>query len=234
MLLVNEIRVSYSLVQVINKVSFRVEEKECITIVGSNGAGKTTVLKTISGLLRSVSGNIEFDSRKIDNFPPYKIPELGIAHVPEGRGIFPEMTVRENLEMGAYLPKAKKRKKESLDRVFHLFPRLKERENQLSQTLSGGEQQMLVIGRGLMLAPKLLMLDEPSLGLAPLLAEVVFENLEEIYRQGVAILLVEQNVYRALTIASRGYVLENGQIVLEGKCKDLLENIYIKTAYLGV
>lgn len=234
MLFVNKIEVSYGSVQVIHGVSFKVEKGECVTIVGSNGAGKTTTLKTISGLLRPISGTIEFEDRKIDHLPPFEVTELGIAHVPEGRGIFPEMTVRENLDLGAYVPSAKKKRKETLDRVFQLFPRLKERQDQLAGTLSGGEQQMLVIGRGLMLEPKLLMLDEPSLGLAPILAEAVFEKLEEIHGQGIATLLVEQNVYRALTLANRGHVLENGHIVLEGNCEDLLKNNYIKTAYLGI
>lgn len=234
MLFVNNIEVSYGSVQVIHKISFKVEKGECVTIVGSNGAGKTTTLKTISGLLRPISGTIEFEDRKIDHLPPFEVTELGIAHVPEGRGIFPEMTVRENLDLGAYVPSAKKKRKETLDRVFLLFPRLKERQDQLAGTLSGGEQQMLVIGRGLMLEPKLLMLDEPSLGLAPILAEAVFEKLEEIHGQGIATLLVEQNVYRALTLANRGHVLENGHIVLEGNCEDLLRNDYIKTAYLGI
>ena len=234
MLSVNNIEVSYGSVQVIHRLSIKVEEGECVTIVGSNGAGKTTTLRTISGLLRPISGTIEFQGQKVDHFPPYEIAKLGIAHVPEGRGIFPQMTVRENLELGAYVPSAKKGRKETLDRVFQLFPRLKERQNQLAVTLSGGEQQMLVIGRGLMLEPKLLMLDEPSLGLAPILAEAVFEKLEEIRGQGIATLLVEQNVYRALTLARRGHVLENGHVVLEGNCEELLTNSYIKTAYLGV
>jgi len=231
---VNDLDVSYGSVQVIHRVSFRVDEGECITIVGSNGAGKTTTLKAISGLLRPFSGSIEFEGRKIDRLPPYEVAELGIAHVPEGRGIFPEMTVRENLELGAYVARARKKRGETLDRVFQLFPRLRERQNQWAETLSGGEQQMLVIGRGLMLEPKLLMLDEPSLGLAPILAEAVFEKLEEIHGQGIATLLVEQNVYRALTLAIRGYVLENGRIALEGASQDLLKNDHIKTAYLGI
>ena len=234
MLSINNIEVSYGSVQVIHRLSLKVEKGECVTIVGSNGAGKTTTLRTISGLLRPLSGTIEFQGQKVDHFPPYEIAKLGIAHVPEGRGIFPQMTVRENLELGAYVPSARKERKETLDRVFQLFPRLKERRNQLAVTLSGGEQQMLVIGRGLMLEPKLLMLDEPSLGLAPILAEAVFEKLEEIRGQGIATLLVEQNVYRALTLAHRGHVLENGHVVLEGECEELLKNKYIKTAYLGV
>ena len=234
MLSVNNIDVSYGSVQVIHRLSFKVEEGECVTIVGSNGAGKTTTLRAISGLLRPVSGTIEFHGEKVDHLPPYEIAKLGIAHVPEGRGIFPQMTVRENLDLGAYVPSAKKERKETLERVFQLFPRLKERHNQPAVTLSGGEQQMLVIGRGLMLEPKLLMLDEPSLGLAPILAEAVFEKLEEIRGQGIATLLVEQNVYRALTLARRGHVLENGRVVLEGNCEELLKNKYIQTAYLGV
>ena len=234
MLSVNNIEVFYGPVQVIHRLSLKVDKGECVTIVGSNGAGKTTTLRTISGLLRPTSGTIEFQGQKVDHSPPYEIAKLGIAHVPEGRGIFPQMTVRENLELGAFVPSAKKMRKETLDHVFQLFPRLKDRRNQLAATLSGGEQQMLVIGRGLMLEPKLLMLDEPSLGLAPIVVETVFEKLQEIHRQGIATLLVEQNVYRALTLARRGHVLENGHVVLEGNCEELLKNRYIKTAYLGV
>jgi len=231
---VNNILVSYGSGQVIKGISFEVGEKECITIVGANGAGKSTILRTISGFLRPLSGSIKFADQRIDDLPPFAITALGIAHVPEGRGIFPEMTVRENLELGAYIPSAKIKRKETLDRVFQLFPRLKERANQLAETLSGGEQQMLVIGRGLMLNPKLLMLDEPSLGLAPILAEAVFEKIGEIHQEGMAILLVEQNVFRALTLASRGYVLENGQIVLKGEGTKLLQDEHIKTYYLGI
>lgn len=234
MLQVIDIVVAYGAVQVIHKISFKVGQGECVTIVGANGAGKSTTLRTISGFLRPLSGGIKFKDRKINSLPPFEIAALGIAHVPEGRGVFPEMTVRENLELGAYIPAAKIKRKQSLERVYDLFPRLKERANQLAETLSGGEQQMLVIGRGLMLDPNLIMLDEPSLGLAPILAETVFNKIKDIHREGIATLLVEQNVYRALTLATRGYVLENGRIVLEGNGSELLQKEYIKKYYLGV
>ncbi|MBI3121047.1 MAG: ATP-binding cassette domain-containing protein, partial [candidate division NC10 bacterium] len=185
-------------------------------------------------LLRPRGGAILFDTNRVDHLPPYEVPALGIAHVPEGRRVLPDMTVEENLELGAYLPGPKARRRESLAWVYGIFPRLAERRRQRAGTLSGGEQQMLAIGRGLMLRPRLLMLDEPSLGLAPLVVEVTFQKIAEVRKEGIAILLVEQNVQRALGLADRGYVLEGGRVVLEGPSQDLLENPHVKVAFLGL
>jgi len=234
MLEVNKINVFYGDLQALWGVSLKVEKGELISIVGSNGAGKTTTLKTISGILRPASGEIKFMGERIDRLPPHKIVEMGIAHVPEGRGIFPFMSVKENLEIGAYTREARRRLKENLEKIYELFPVLRERENQLAGTLSGGEQQMLAIGRGLMLNPKLLLLDEPSLGLAPSIVQKIFKIIEEIRESGTTVMLVEQNVSRALEISDRAYVLENGRIVLEGKSKDLLHNDHVRRAYLAL
>ncbi|UCG06679.1 MAG: ABC transporter ATP-binding protein [Desulfobacterales bacterium] len=234
LLKVNNIDVFYGDAQVLHQVSLTVREKEIITIVGVNGAGKSTLLKTIGGILKAANGEIWFMDDRIDLLPSHQIVDKGLIRIPEGRKIFPTMTVLENLELGSYLPKAKVKRSESLEKVFDLFPVLKDREKQSSGTLSGGEQQMLAIGRGLMSLPKLLMLDEPSLGLAPLLVKQIFNTVREINVQGTTILLVEQNVFNALDMAAEGYVLENGRIVLEGKSQDLLTDEYIKEAYLGV
>jgi branched-chain amino acid transport system ATP-binding protein len=203
-------------------------------VIGANGAGKSTILRTVSGLLRPKEGSIRFDGHELGPLPPYEIAALGVAHVPEGRRVFPELTVLENLEMGAYLPAAKKKRQETLTWVFEIFPILQERSTQIGGTLSGGEQQMLAIARGLMLRPRLLMLDEPSLGLAPIVAETTFEKIDEIHREGISILLVEQNVMRALSLVQRGYILGNGQMVLQGAATELLENEQVKDAYLGL
>lgn len=235
MLKVSELDVSYGDVQVLWEVSFEVKEGECIALLGANGAGKTTTLNTISGLLRPRRGNITFFGEDLTRKPAHQMAALGIAHVPEGRRLFPEMTVRENLEMGSLSGEAKTRRKETMEEVFWLFPRLKERENQLAGSLSGGEQQMLAIGRGLMARPKLLMLDEPSLGLAPVVVDQVFKVIEELHRtRGMTILLVEQNVMEALNACDRAYVLENGRIVLTGQGKELLDNEHVREAYLGL
>jgi len=234
MLEVTEIDVYYGEVPALRGVTLRVLNGESVTVIGANGAGKSTVLKTVSGLLRPRQGSLRFDGRELNVLPPYEIAALGIAHVPEGRRVFPELSVRENLEMGAYLPAAKKKRPETLSWVLEIFPILGERSKQLGGTLSGGEQQMLAIARGLMLRPRLLMLDEPSLGLAPIMAENTFEKIDEIHREGISILLVEQNVVRALALAQRGYVLGNGQIVLQGTAAELLENEQVKDAYLGL
>lgn len=234
MLEVKNINVSYGLVRVLWDVSFRVEEGEIVATVGSNGAGKTTTLRTISGLLRPSSGSIEFNGEGLDRVRSHSIVEKGIAHVPEGRRLFPFSTVLANLEIGAYTAGAREKINESLEFVFELFPVLKERRKQLAGTLSGGEQQMLAVARGLMSRPRLLMLDEPSLGLAPILVGKVFEVLRELNDRGVTILLVEQNVSSALSLCNRGYVLENGRIVLEGSGQELLNNPHVKEAYLGV
>lgn len=234
MLEIVNLEVAYGEVPALLEATIRVADGECVSVIGANGAGKSTLLKTISGLLRPRRGHVYFDGQDLTLLPSYEITALGIAHVPEGRRMLPEMTVQENLELGSYLPEAKRRRQESLARVYAIFPPLAERRHQQAGTLSGGEQQMLAIGRGLMLCPRLLMLDEPSLGLAPIVAESTFEKIDEIHQQGISILLVEQNVQRALELAQRGYVLEGGQVVLQGPSQDLLENPHVKVAYLGL
>lgn len=234
MLEVKNINVFYGLTQTLWNVSLRVNKGEIISIIGSNGAGKTTTLLTISGILRPKSGEIYFDGTKINTLESFKIVDLGIAQVPEGRRLFPYMTVLENLLIGAYTPRARKKIDDSLEFIFNLFPWFKERRNQLANTLSGGEQQMLAIGRGLMSAPSLLMLDEPSLGLAPYLVDAIFDVIKRIREEGITILLVEQNVRESLEISDRAYVLETGRIVLEGEGKELLRDKRIRKAYLGI
>ncbi len=234
MLKVSHIDVSYGDVQVLWDISFEVKGKEILVLVGANGAGKSTTLRTISGLLRPSKGSIEFDGIRLDQIPDHKTVEVGIVQVPEGRRLFPEMTVEENLIMGSLPPKAKARRKESLQRVYSLFPRLEERRKQYARTLSGGEQQMCAVGRGLMSLPKLLMFDEPSLGLAPILVQEIFRMVQKINQEGVTVLLVEQNVKQTLSICSRAYVLENGRILLEGSGKELLNNDYVRESYLGI
>jgi len=234
MLEVAEIDVYYGEVPALRKVSLSVLDGESVTVIGANGAGKSTLLRTVSGLLRPKEGSIRFDGHELGPLRPFEIAALGIAHIPEGRRVFPELTVLENLEMGAYLPAAKKKRQETLAWVLDIFPILRERSKQIGGTLSGGEQQMLAIARGLMLRPRLLMLDEPSLGLAPIVAENTFEKIDEIHREGISVLLVEQNVMRALTLVQRGYILGNGQIVLQGTAVELLENEQVKDAYLGL
>lgn len=234
MLKVNKINVSYGDVQVLWEVSFEVREKEILVLVGANGAGKSTTLRTISGLLRPAKGSIEFDGIRLEQIPEHKTIEQGIAHVPEGRRLFPEMTVEENLIMGSLSPKARAKRKETLQWIYSLFPRLEERRKQYTRTLSGGEQQMCAIGRGLMSLPKLLMFDEPSLGLAPVLVQEIFRIVQKINKEGVTILLVEQNVKQTLSICHRAYVLENGRIVMEGTGQELLNNPHVREAYLGI
>jgi len=231
---VRGLQVNYSDIIAVRKAEFSVEENEVVSLVGSNGAGKTTVLKTISGLLRPQKGEIRYGEHRLDKLGSDRIVEVGVAHVPEGRGMFPRMSVEENILLGAFIAAAKNRRKESMEKVFSLFPRLRERKKQLAGTLSGGEQQMLAIARGLMAIPKLLMLDEPSLGLAPLMVQQVFEVIMEIGSQKTTILLVEQNVNLALAISHRGYVIENGVITLSGTGEDLLNNEEVKRAYLGL
>lgn len=234
MLRVDGICVSYGKLQALWNVSLYVDKGEFVSIIGPNGAGKTTLLKTISGLLRPSSGYIEFLNERIEKLPPHMVCEKGIVQVPEGRKLFPFMKVIENLELGAYLPKARKHVKDSLEQVYSLFPVLKERKNQMVATLSGGEQQMLALGRALMAKPKLLMLDEPSFGLAPKLAMEIFKNLKALNERGLTILLVSQEIFLALCNAHRSYVLENGRITLEGAGKELLENRNIKKSYLAL
>lgn len=234
MLKINQLEVAYGDVQVLWDVSFEVREKEILVLIGANGAGKSTTLRTISGLIRPKKGSIEFDGVRLDRIPEHKTIEQGIAHVPEGRRLFPEMTVEENLIMGSLSPLAKSKRKETLQWIYSLFPRLEERRKQHARTLSGGEQQMCAIGRGLMSLPKLLMFDEPSLGLAPVLVQEIFRMIKKINQEGVTVLLVEQNVKHTLSICHRAYVLENGRIVLEGTGAELLNNPHVKEAYLGI
>jgi len=234
MLRIDKVDVSYGSVRVLHGITFQMDRGECLALLGSNGAGKSTILKTISGLLNPDGGSIVFMEERIDHLPAFEVAKAGIAHVPEGRHVFPQLSVEENLDMGSYLPEAKKERKRTKKWVYSIFPVLEERRRQMAGTLSGGEQQMMAIGRGLMLKPRLLMLDEPSLGLAPITIDGVYEKLEEIRREGVSILLVEQDVLRALRICDRGYVLENGRIHLEGTREQLLANSEIKAAYLGM
>lgn len=234
MLKLTNISTSYGKVRVLREVSLEVAENEIVALVGANGAGKSTMLNAISGIVNPISGSIEFLGKRIDGMPPYDVLELGISQVPEGGKPFPDMTVRENLEMGAYSKKARKFMDESLERVFKTFPILKERGKQLARTLSGGQRQMLAMGRCLMSRPRLAMFDEPSYGLAPVVVGELFTFVQELRNQGIAILLVEQNIRHALETADRGYVLENGQIVLEGSSRDLLSNDHVRKAYLGI
>ncbi len=234
MLRVQEISVFYGGIQALFNLHLQVEEGEIVTLLGSNGAGKTTTINAISGILHPRQGTIQFDGQVIHRMAPFRIVEFGLIQIPEGRMLFPDMTIFENLQMGTYSNRARGNHKETLDWVFQLFPRLKERTSQLAGTLSGGEQQMLAIARGLMSKPKLLMLDEPSLGLAPLLVAELFRIVVEINQHGVAILLVEQNAIQALETAHRGYVLENGRIVLSGNASDLIQNDHVRVSYLGI
>jgi branched-chain amino acid transport system ATP-binding protein len=231
---VSGIDVYYGEMQALRDVSIDVDKGEVVSVIGSNGAGKSTLLKTISGMLRPRRGTISLDGDEISRAPSSRIVEKGISHVPEGRQIFPSMTVLENLEMGAQFSRTKKVQGETMEQVFVYFPRLKERLSQEAGTLSGGEQQMLAMGRGLMSLPAIMMLDEPSLGLAPVLVSTIFEIIEKINKQGTAILLIEQNVFHSLKISTRGYVLENSQIALSGAGKELLENPHIRKTYLGL
>lgn len=229
-----DISARYGKAQVLWDVGLVVDQGEIVALVGSNGSGKTTLLKTICGLLSPSSGRVEFLGRRIDGLPPHAVADLGISHVPEGGRVFPEMSVRENLEMGAYSAHAWKRRAETLERVFRVFPTLKERQGQLAKTLSGGERQMLAMGRALMSRPKLCLLDEPSYGLAPLLIAEVFRIVRELRDEEVTVFLIEQNVKHTLETADRAYVLENGRICLEGKCSELLQSDHVRKAYLGL
>lgn len=232
MLKIDQMNVYYGNIHAIKDISLEVNEGEVVTLIGANGAGKSTILKTISGLLRSKTGGIEFSGESIANTAPHGIVKRGLAHVPEGRRVFAQMSVQENLEMGNYT-QASATMGERMELVYDRFPRLKERRKQYAGTLSGGEQQMLAMGRALMSNPKLLMLDEPSMGLAPLLVEQIFEIVKELHKAGVTILLVEQNANMALAVADRGYVLETGKIILADEAKSLLTNDAVKKAYLG-
>ena len=228
------LEVGYGALTAVREVSLEVRVGEVVALIGANGAGKTTTLKAITGLLPLRRGAITLEGERLDGLSPARVVARGIAHVPEGRQLFPTMTVRENLELGAASAAARARRGDTLDRVFALFPRLAERARQLAGTLSGGEQQMCAIGRGLMACPRLLMLDEPSLGLAPVVVKQIFENLARINREGTTILLVEQNVGRALGLAHRAYVLESGRVALSGTSESLLASAHVKQAYLGI
>ena len=234
MLKINGIDVFYGDLQVLWDVSFEVKEKEILVLIGANGAGKSTTIRTISSLLTPRKGNIQFKGIRIDQLPPYKIIELGIVHVPEGRRLFPEMSVEENLIMGSLYGEAKTKRSYTMQHVCEFFPRLKERRKQIAGTLSGGEQQMLAIGRGLMSLPKLMMLDEPSLGLAPILVQDIFDMIKRINEEGTTILLVEQNVTQTLRMCDRAYALENGRIILEGSGQALMADQHVREAYLGI
>ncbi len=233
MLEVKDLNVYYGAIHAIKDISFEVNEGEIITLIGANGAGKTTTLHAVSGLLRPKSGSIHFCGKEITHTDAYKIPKLGLAQVPEGRRVFANMTVMENLEMGAYIRSSKENLNEEYERIFQRLPRLKERRKQAAGTLSGGEQQMLAIGRALMSKPKMLLLDEPSMGLSPILVQEIFSIIQDVNKSGVTVLLVEQNAKMALNIANRAYVLETGQVVMKGDAKELSNNEQVRKAYLG-
>lgn len=234
MLKVEHIDVSYGDLQVLWDISFEVPNGLIVALLGANGAGKSTTLKTISSLLKPNRGSVTFDGHRLDMIPPHRIIEHGVAHVPEGRRVFPEMSVEENLIMGALTPDAKAKRADTIQWIYKLFPRLRERRTQGAGTLSGGEQQMLAIGRGLMSHPKLVMFDEPSLGLAPTLVQEIFRIVEMVNKEGVTVLLVEQNVRHSLEICHQAFVLENGRITLSGTGKEFLDNDHVRAAYLGI
>lgn len=233
MLKVENLSVHYGMIQAVRDVSFEVNEGEVVSLIGANGAGKTTILRTLSGLVRPSSGRIEFLGQEIQKTPAQKIVASGLSQVPEGRHVFPGLTVMENLEMGAFLKTNREENQANLKKVFSRFPRLEERKNQDAATLSGGEQQMLAMGRALMSTPKLLLLDEPSMGLAPIFIQEIFDIIQDIQKQGTTVLLIEQNANKALSIANRGYVLETGKIVLSGTGQELLASDEVRKAYLG-
>jgi branched-chain amino acid transport system ATP-binding protein len=228
------ISASYRRVPAIQDVTIRVGEGEAVGLLGANGAGKSTTLRAISGLVKLTAGSVTFLGQDLAALPPHRITELGIAHVPEGRQVFPEMTVNENLEIGSYAPRARAERARSLEFVYGIFPRPAKRRKQLAGTMSGGEQQMLAVGRGMMLKPRLLMLDEPSLGLAPVMTDATFQKIHEIHSMGTAVLLVEQNVNRALTLVQRAYVLESGRVIMHGTSAKLANNKQVQAAYLGI
>lgn len=234
MLEVKDLQVYYGLIQAIKGVSFEVNQGEVIALIGANGAGKTTILHTITGLIQPKAGSVVFEEKDITKIPGHKIVSMGMAHVPEGRRVFANLSVYQNLKMGAYIQKDKKVINETLEMIYKHFPRLEERKNQLAGTLSGGEQQMLAMGRALMSSPKMILMDEPSMGLSPLLVKEVFSIIEYCHESGITILLVEQNAKMALSIADRAYVLETGNITMSGDAKEMLENEDVKKAYLGV
>ena len=233
MLKVTDLQVYYGVIQAIKGLSFEVNEGEVIALIGANGAGKTTILHTVTGLVEAKNGTVEFEGRDITKMPGHKIVSLGMAHVPEGRRVFSDLTVLENLKLGAYTRKDKNEIEETLKMVYKRFPRLEERKNQMAGTLSGGEQQMLAMGRALMSHPKIILMDEPSMGLSPIFVNEIFDIIKEVSASGTTVLLVEQNAKKALSIADRAYVLETGKIVLEGKADELMNDESVKKAYLG-
>ena len=233
MLKVENLSVHYGMIQAVRDVSFEVNEGEVVSLIGANGAGKTTILRTLSGLVRPSAGKIQFLGKEIQKLPAQKIVAAGLSQVPEGRHVFPGLTVMENLEMGAFLKKNREENQANLKKVFSRFPRFEERKNQDAATLSGGEQQMLAMGRALMSTPKLLLLDEPSMGLAPIFIQEIFDIIQDIQKQGTTVLLIEQNANKALAISDRGYVLETGKIVLSGTGKELAASDEVRKAYLG-
>ena len=234
LLVMDGVRANYGDFQALFNVTLEIRAGEIVTLIGANGAGKTTTLRVVSGLLRSQHGGLRFEGQDISKLPPHEIVMRGVSHVPEGRQLFPHMSVEENLALGAYIRRVRSKLKEAMEEQFELFPRLKERRRQLAGTLSGGEQQMAAIARGLMTAPRLLLLDEPSLGLAPKIVEEVFAKVQQIGKSGVTVLIVEQNVVDGLSISDRGYLVENGEITLQGTPKELLGNEQIRAAYLGL
>lgn len=234
LLAMDDVRASYGDLQALFNITLEVKAGEVVTLIGANGAGKTTTLRVISGLLRFRHGKVQFEGQDISNLPAHEIVMRGVSHVPEGRQLFPYMSVEENLALGAYTPRLRPKLKQKIEEQFEFFPRLKERRKQLAGTLSGGEQQMVAIARGLMPEPKLLLLDEPSLGLAPKIVEEVFTKIQQIGKSGVTVLIVEQNVVDGLSISDRAYVVENGEITMQGIPKDLLANAQIRAAYLGL
>ena len=233
MLEIRDLEVNYGAINAIKKISFDVNEGEVIALIGANGAGKTTTLHTITGLLKAKSGSVKFEGKELTKMPPHKIVEMGMAHVPEGRRIFQQLSVFKNLDLGAYTRKDKQEYAKNLEMVYEKFPRLEERKSQIAGTLSGGEQQMLAMGRAMMSHPRLLMLDEPSMGLSPLLVDEVFDIIKEFHESGMTVLLVEQNAGKSLAISDRAYVLENGKIVLSGTGEELMQSDEVKKAYLG-
>lgn len=230
---IKDLEVSYGIIKAIKGISFDVNEGEVIALIGANGAGKTTILHTITGLITADSGTVQFEGKEITKVPAHKIVGMGMAHVPEGRRVFANLTVLQNLKMGAYTRKDKNEIEQTLETVYTRFPRLKERQNQMAGTLSGGEQQMLAMGRALMSHPKIILMDEPSMGLSPIFVNEIFDIIQSVSASGTTVLLVEQNARKALSIADRAYVLETGDVVLEGKADELLHNDAIKKAYLG-
>ena len=230
---VNDLSVYYGMIQALKGISFKVEKGEIVALIGANGAGKTTTLHTLSGLISAKGGSIIYKDKDISKIPPHKLVSVGMAHIPEGRRIFSEMSVLENLKMGAYTRKDREEIEDSIEKIYKRFPRLEERKNQLAGTMSGGEQQMLAIGRALMSKPEIVLMDEPSMGLSPIFVNEIFDIIKQMRREGVTVLLVEQNAKKALSVSDRAYVLENGKIVMQGRASEIMDDESIKKAYLG-